>query len=155
TPAAHSRQAMEETALFQTRVCVRPIVGTTLRARPSRRPAVDADDEAAVLLYRNAHEYAAGHTCGADWTPPDGSGRGGEVATAWMPQATVPAVNPLGHEVFANLDRDGHSPLDAAWLGNAATPQMCEALRRLPEAYRIWIDQQRGKIGELDASLRN
>ncbi|MDW9652911.1 DNA/RNA helicase [Sinorhizobium meliloti] len=153
-PAARSRQAMEETTLFQTELRVRPIGGTKLRARPSRRPAVDADDAATVLLYRNAHEYAAGHTCGADWTVPDADGQGGEVRATWMPRAVVPAVSSLGHAVFAELGNEGDNPLDAAWLGNAATPQMCAALRRLPQAYRQWIEQQRDTVPELEPPLQ-
>lgn len=148
-----SRRALEAKTLFQTELRIRPIAGSTLSARPARRPAVDADDAAAALLYRHAHEYAAGHTCGADWTPPSAHNQSGEVRATWMPQTVVPAVSALGHEIFAVLADGGGSPLDAAWLGNAATPEMCSALRRLPQVYRKWIGEQQGAVTELDSSF--
>ncbi len=46
-----------------------------LIARPSRRSPVDDEDWSSALLYRNAREYAAGHTCSADWVEAAGGER--------------------------------------------------------------------------------
>ncbi len=152
-PAEQSRRALEAATLFQTELYVKPAPGSMLLARPSRRPAVDSDGRAGALLYRDAHEYAAGHTCGADWTSPHADGSGGAVWTAWIPLATVPAVSSLGHAKFKALS-EGDNPLDAAWLSHAENGQMCAALRRLPEAYRNWIAEKQQEIPSLDATFQ-
>ena len=61
------REGIERLTLFQTRVEIRPRPGTVLVARPSRRAVLDDDDRSAALLYRNAHEFATGHTCSVEW----------------------------------------------------------------------------------------
>lgn len=61
------RSALEQLTLFQTALEIRPMNGASLIARPSRRAVIDDEDRSVALLYRNAREFASGHTCSADW----------------------------------------------------------------------------------------
>ena len=151
-PDGKRRVDIEKKTLFQTSVTVRPSTGSKLSARPSRRKITDDDSRSAALLYRDAHEYAVGHTCGADWTAP-ADNDSGSVRTAWIPSATVAAISADGHTVFEALRKEGDNPFSASWLSTAATAPMCSALARLPKAYRDWIALQRGALGGVPGDL--
>ncbi|WFU31427.1 helicase-related protein [Bradyrhizobium brasilense] len=143
TPAEPTRTAIEKVTLFQVGFEVRPAGATRLISRPSRRSPVDDDDWSSDLLYRDAREFAAGHTCSADWTE---SAEDRTVAlavrTTWLPQAIVPAVSPDGHEVFRSLAARDADVLSAAWLATADTPRLHAALQKLCTAYGDWIELQ-------------
>lgn len=148
------RQASEEATWFQVELVVSPAPGSRLIARPSRRAIVDEDDCSAALLYRNAREFAVGHTCSARWeAQEDSPDVAPEVSTTWIPTAIVPAVSPLGHELFAGLDTDTSRPLSAVWLSSADKPALGEALIRIPKAYERWIDLQRKSVARLTGQL--
>lgn len=137
-----SRDSIEQRTLFQTSVVVRPLSGTRLVARPSRRAEVDEDDKTSALLYRNAVEYAAGHTCSATWTVDQEASEASSVQTTWLPTAIVPAIDPNGHELFQELPPES---LKAEWLSQAALDALLPSLRGLCTAYRSWIALQREK----------
>ena len=79
------------------------------RPNSSRVPrdvaVVDDDDRSSDLLYRNALEFATGHTCSARWETGDAAGTAATVATTWIPRTTVPSTNPDGHAVFDSPSR--------------------------------------------------
>lgn len=137
-----SRDSIEQATLFQTCVVVRPLSGTHLVARPSRRAEVDEDDKTSALLYRNAVEYAAGHTCSATWTFEREAAEAASVQTTWLPTAIVPAIDPNGHELFRQLPPKS---LEAEWLSQAPRDALLSSLGTLCTAYRSWIALQREK----------
>ena len=135
------REGVERLTLFQVRVEIRPRPGTVLVARPSRRAVLDDDDRSAALLYRDAHEFANGHTCSVEWEAGRDRATAGMVATSWIPTATVPATSAAGHEVFDALRNDAkRKPLSARWLATAESEALADALHDLPAAYKTWID---------------
>lgn len=145
------RSAIEVITLFQTSVTIWPEQGTEFLSRPDRKVAIDADDHSAALLYRQAHEYAVGHTCSATWADPK-DGTVEWVATEWMPQATVAAVRAEGHAVFDSLNDAEIRSLDAEWLSQADDKQLETALLRLPAAYRLWLKSQSELIPGLETN---
>ena len=148
---SEGRNGVERAALFQTGVSVAPCPGTRLIARPSRKSLLDDQDRSSALLYRNAREFAAGHTCSAEWTL-DADSWASSVATTWIPRVTVRAMSAAGHKLFDPLRRpDG--PLSASWLATAASADMGAALAELPLAYGDWISLQEGKFNALPGEL--
>lgn len=149
------REGIERLTLFQTRVEIRPRSGTVLVARPSRRAVLDDDDRSAALLYRDAHEFATGHTCSVEWEAGADPGTASMVATSWIPTATVPATSAAGHAVFDALRTDGRlKPLSARWLATAASEEFGEALQRLPAAYEEWIADREAEVSALPEEFR-
>ncbi len=141
TPVKPGRAAIEQVTIFQVSLGIEPAAGSMLLARPSRRAAVDDDDRSGALLYRDAKEFAAGHTCSADWDvpAPEAPDRTPRVRTSWLPQSVVEGVSPDGHEVFHRIAQDGSDPLSADWLSTAGAPALDAALSRLCDAYETWI----------------
>ena len=150
------RNGVERLALFQVGVEVRPRPGTILVARPSRRTILDEDDRSGELLYRNAHEFATGHTCSARWETGSDPATASMVGTSWLPRATVPSTSPDGHEVFRDLrENSKHEPLSARWLANAGSRELSDALQELPAAYDKWLRLQEAAVPSLPAGLRD
>ena len=144
------RDGIEQLTLFQVRVEIRPRQGTVLVARPSRRPVLDEDDRSAELLYRNAHEFATGHTCSVEWETGNDPATARMVSTNWIPSATVPATSAEGHEIFDTLRSTAkHKPLSARWLATAGAAQLGEALQELPAAYEKWILSREAEASSL------
>ena len=135
------REGVERLTLFQVRVEISPRLDTVLVARPSRRTILDNDDRSTALLFRNAHEFANGHTCSAEWKASSDPTTASMIATSWIPTSTVPATSTAGHKIFDSLRVDSkHSPLSARWLAKAEPSELAEALLKLPAAYKKWID---------------
>lgn len=153
TPSTRGRSAIEQATVFQVRLEIHPADGAQLVPRPSRRAAVDDDDRSAALLYRDACEFAAGHTCSADWDEPSDVGQVSTAAvrTTWLPQADVPAVSPDGHEVFSGLTHEGGDILAAAWLSQAGADALGGGLSRLCDAYSRWIALKAAEASTLAA----
>ncbi|PZR83918.1 MAG: DNA/RNA helicase [Stutzerimonas stutzeri] len=150
-PAEPTRSAAEQATLFQVGFEVTPGTSTKLVSRPSRRSPVDDDDFSGDLLYKDAREFAAGHTCSADWTgDPEDRNAALAVRTTWLPQSVVPAVSPDGHELFRGLVTDGRDPLSSVWLAGASTQEIHAGLTQLCDAYASWIELQ--KTGAADLS---
>jgi hypothetical protein len=141
TPQDPGRVSLEQVTLFQVELEIHPQADTQLIARPSRRLPVDEDDYSGALLYRNAFEFAAGHTCSATWDEPrpDRPDCTAAVRTDWLPEAVVPAVSPDGHECFRTLSVDGRDPLAADWLAAADDSALQRRLGQLCDAYEHWI----------------
>jgi hypothetical protein len=134
------REAIERLTIFQVSMEITPVSASELIARPSRRATVDKDDESAALLYRDAKEFAAGHTCSTDWTTTDN--HVSSVRIAWLPDAITPAVSSEGHPVFAGLANGVEDPLSAVWLASAKPEALGKAVEKLALAYDEWIQLQ-------------
>ncbi len=153
------RDGLELATMFQTALRITPGPGTRLVPKPTRRGAIDPDDhsdeQSAALLFRNSHEYAAGHTCSAVWDEPEGEAAGGPctgwIETSWLPSSILPGVNPAGHAVFASLkaEASGVDPLGARSLAMADEGGLRDALHRLCACYGDWITLQKAKYSDL------
>jgi hypothetical protein len=149
-PEKRDRASTERATLFQVSIVVEPAQGTQLVARPSRRTPVDDEDWSAALIYRNAREFAVGHTCSADWTvSKDTPDSAVSVNSEWLPEAVVEAVSPDGDEIFRQLAQDGIDPLSATWLAGASDPQLETGLKKLCDAYRGWIALREAELSGL------
>ncbi|MBP6018962.1 MAG: hypothetical protein KA735_05680 [Burkholderiaceae bacterium] len=140
-PQGYERDEIERVTLFQVSLLVEAAGTTVLAARPSRRAAVDDEDHSAALLHRNAREYAAGHTCSADWSV---SKRGEtecveNVRTTWIPQAIVPAISADGHALFKRLQSETGHVFSAAWLSVATHDELGVVLRQFCDTYERWM----------------
>ena len=150
------REGIERLTLFQVCVEIRPRQGTALVARPSRRAVLDDDDRSAALLYRNAHEFATGHTCSVEWETGSDPTTADMVGTSWIPTATVSATSAAGHEVFDALRGTAQlKPLSARWLATAGPEDVAEALQRLPAAYETWIEVREAEASSLPEGFQD
>ena len=149
------RDGVERLTMFQVRVEIRPLQGTVLVARPSRRAVLDDDDRSAELLYRKAHEFANGHTCSVEWEAGPSRAMASMVATSWIPTVVVPATSAAGHEVFDSLRNNAErKPLLARWLATAEPQELHDALHDLPAAYNTWIDARAAEALSLPKGIR-
>lgn len=150
------RDGVERLTLFQVSVKIRPAEGTVLIARPSRRAVLDEDDRSAELLYRNAHEFATGHTCSVEWATGADTATAEMVGTNWIPRTVVPATSAAGHSVFDQLRTNAKlKPLSARWLAGAGAEELGQALQELPAAYKEWIEAQEAEIPSLPERFRD
>ena len=152
------RRERETNTFFQTGIIIRPGAGTRLIPKPLRKTAADtgddshSDERSSALLFRNAHEFAVGHVCSAEWAPPHEPGTGQPetafVATSWIPSAIVPSVSSSGHKVFEGLMNPaaGIDVLDARFLSEAASGQLHMALNGLCDAYEAWVRIQESEV---------
>ncbi|MGD9689140.1 MAG: helicase-related protein [Phycisphaerales bacterium] len=143
---ALGRDAAEQATLFQVGMTVRAKSGCRLIPRPSRAGGVDDEDARITgLIYRNQKEWAAGHTCAAEW---DSDGDLIQaIRTAWLPSQKVWSVSPEGAPEFEALRRNSAlQPLSASWLAQASPADLAAGLSMLPAAYRAWIARQSGRI---------
>lgn len=154
------RDALELATMFQTGLRISPGPGTRLVPKPTRRGTIDpnehSDEQSAALLFRDTHEFAAGHTCSAFWDEPvaaAGMPATGWIETSWLPSSILSGVNPAGHAVFASLKAEagGVDPLGARSLAMAGKVELRTALARLCDCYGDWIALQKGKYPGLSA----
>jgi hypothetical protein len=146
------RDELEQHTLFQTRIEILPGMGTKLVARPSRRAVIDEDDRSSALLYRDAIEFAVGHTCSAEWTPGTVSDTADLIATTWLPIAKVYSTSPKGSAALSPLYAG--QQLSAEWLATAPPDQLAAALARLPELYEAWLESQELTIEALPTDAK-
>lgn len=146
-PTGETRDESEERTFYQVNFSVTTGSACEFIARPSERAEVDEDDRAAGLIYRDAHELAAGHTCAAEW----GTDKNKVfVRTAWLPLTVVPAVSDSGDREFERLRADGTmSPLSADWLARASIDELHKALTLLIDCYDEWIDRTEKTVSGL------
>lgn len=144
------RNGIERLILFQVRLEIKSSRGTVLVARPSRRAVLDEDDRSAELLYRNAREFATGHTCSVEWKTGSDNTIADMIATSWIPNVKVSATSTLGHEFFEELrQKEEFKPLSAGWLAKAGPNELDKALQALPAVYGKWIDSKEALLSSL------
>ena len=146
---ALGRDAAEQATLFQVGMTIRATQGCRLVPRPSRSGGADDEDAKITgLIYRNQKEWAAGHTCAAEWDS-DGDVIHA-IRTAWLPSQTVWSVSPEGAPEFEALRRSSTlKPLSATWLAQASPAELSRGLSLLPAAYREWIGRHSASLGGL------
>ena len=149
------RNGIERSTLFQVRLEIKPSRGTVFVARPSRRAVLDEDDRSAELLYRNAREFATGHTCSVEWKTGSDNTIADMIATSWIPNVRVSATSTLGHEFFEELrQREEFKPLSAGWLAKAGPNELDKALQALPAVYGKWIDSKEALLSSLPVEFQ-
>ena len=149
-----SRLASDAKSFFQVEMDVAPGAGTRLPARPSRRAALDDDGKSAALLYRDALEFAVGHTSSAEWTLAEDSRSASVVSMTWIPTAKVDATSSKGGTPFVNLaESDSGRCFDAAFLADDEI-DLSTVLSVLPSAYKEWLTAQRERISTLPEEFR-
>lgn len=152
--AGDGRAAMEEACMFQTDLSVRCVPGS---ARFHRRPvtwrAADDDTRSAELIYRNAAEFAVGHTSSATWEV-DEEGEIERVKTAWLVESLVPGMSASGDPAFKACVRDGADPYSASWLAEASGSSLREGLAAFVGCYETWVQSQADRIPALPEGVR-
>jgi len=152
---AEGRAGREQATLFQTAIRVEPAEGTLFVARPSRRAVVDEEDKSLALLYRNAREFAVGHTCSAGWDEPDHGSTPSWLSSAWIPSVIVETVSSVGHSVFESLLSGDRPVLSLEWLIAADCEQLCKGLNELVDSYEQWLDIKSQIIDSLPSDMQD
>lgn len=138
-----SRIDINTNALFEFEMRIRPFDASEFVPRPLARAETD-DEEAeaasAALLWRDAAEYATGHTCAAHWEA--SGGVVDEIRTAWLPATLVPATSASGAAPFRALG----DLLRADDLAEGSPEDVVAATTALVEAYRTFIRGERDRI---------
>lgn len=150
-PAPGDRNGAEGMLLFQTRIEVRPVVGTRLVPKPARPAANDDDEQIGRLLYRKTPEFAAGHQCSASWESVGNEAT--VIRTEWIPRASVVAFREDGADVFSDLVTSG--AFDAHQLASLPDDDVLGRLLQLPTAYGEWLRERWRETETLDADLRS
>ena len=127
-------EGKDEAMAFQVRLTVRAEQSFVARPNTTGLEAQDWDERVADLQYRDVVEFVVGHGVSARTViGSDGGCR--EVATEWVPRATVEKVEPtlmpgveLGMEALAGL---------------AGPKELMAALEPFPRAYAKWIGTQK------------
>jgi len=148
-PPGEGRDESEMASLFQTSLHVSPLGATKLLPKPMQRgdglkDSADPDERSNLLLFRNVYEFAAGHTCSAEWGEVSAITEGELpetlwVATSWLPGGTVPGVNAGGHKFFQEIDP---AALSARSLAFASESDLHSKLLMLCAAYDNWLQSQ-------------
>lgn len=149
TPEEHGRDIVEALTMFQTSLEIVPKGNTRIVPRPPLPTANDEDERSGRLLYRDCHEFAAGHQCSATWDVQGGTAT--RVSTSWLPCAIVPAYKEDGSSEFEPMVSRGS--LDAHRLSEAGDAELYDHLKALPDAYNEWIKERAGEIEELSPDI--
>jgi hypothetical protein len=136
----------EESSLFQSSFSIRCASGTKFIPRPQRASAQDEDTKLSALLYRNAAEYAAGHTCSAAW---DVSSEDLKIETKWLPKQVVKAISPEGDAQIKALSQQG-TIFNTRWLSENKDHQLISELKQLPAAYDSWLEDQKSLTQDIE-----
>ena len=145
----------EQRTFFQVGVTVEPSHDTMLATRPSWRTPSDADGRVAELIYRDAKEYAVGHTCSAEWLL-NKEAEATKLSTTWLPVTRVEGTSPDGDPAFDPVrTHPSLQPLSADWLAQEADPERLRAgLSLLIDAYATWIAAQEARIPSIARRLQ-
>lgn len=118
------------------------------------------EEERAVLamVYRKHAEFAIGHgvavqatPAGDPWVDDQGWERAVSIRTAVLPWYDVPVTEtPTDDEIESEFPAFGGFELDMEILATLEQSDLVAALRRIPETYTRWIDQQRDKLDNPD-----
>ena len=146
----------DASCLFQAgiRACATDGGSLGIIPRDSVRNADDADSRSNALIYRDAKEFAVGHSVSAIWQE-GADGAVAEVSTTWLPQASVKSTSFKGHESLASLRDKDFDPFAAEWLGaNENRTAVVASMNEFCNIYGAWIaNSVEARIGEFDGVL--
>lgn len=153
------RDANEAATFFQVGFRVEPGPGCKLAPRPTGRAVIDEDSRTHEVIYRDAIEWAVGHTCSARWPEELVDGSVPYVETTWVPAWEVPATSPDGHKVFAEVSREitgeDRGAFDAGALADAPDAAgLARLLQVVPTAWRRWLEDVGKRVNTLEADGR-
>lgn len=147
------RNLNEEVTFFQVGFSVKVAQPAQFAPRITRQAHTDDDALSNAVIYRNAREWAVGHTCAATW---DDGEQVNEVSTTWLPRQLVRAMSPAGHRYFVEESRrltgDDRAAFDAAVLAAAAPDQLVRILEAVPAAYARWLVEQDATVSSLESA---
>jgi hypothetical protein len=149
-PHTDGRDALELGTFFQAALTVKCGEGTSFMPRPVRSFAGDPEAKSTALIFRQAKEFATGHSCSAAWTE-DNDGTISSVHGTWMPRFEVKPMDPDGDEIFAEyvgITKAG--VLSATKMASASKEDLIELLNAVLQAYRKWVDHQSARIADLE-----
>ena len=139
----------EQLSFCQFEMHITPVDPTELVSRPVRNVASDDDSKTSALIYRDAIEYATGHTCSANWEF-EKDGKVNVLKTVWMPEKIVKSVDPSGDAIFnETFASRGLEPPTAQQLGVADSSALEATLNALTDAYAEWLNEEATKVHSL------
>lgn len=168
------RDEIEAATWFQIGFEARPVAPCSLVPRASRQALTDEDSLANAVIYRDAHEWAVGHTCAATWTsrpraeltvidvvgalPEEEDARVQAIRTSWLPLQVVPTTSADGHGFFreesTRITGTKTDAFDASYLATAEANVLVAALDAVPAAYERWLQDEESRIATLEAGGR-
>lgn len=147
TGSEGSRVKLNRDAFFEFKMSVSLRDGSSFVARTQWVGHDGEEGDAANLIWRDAVEYAVGHTCSADWSGDPVT----QVSTCWLPSTHVNATSSEGDKSFGSI----HDKLAAARLADDTDSILIESLTALADTYEAWITKQTARIGdEIPSDLR-
>ena len=151
---ADEREDREAQAWFQTELTVEAGAGWQIVGRLIRKSGSSRDDQTAELIYREALEYAVGHTCAATWEAVNEQPIK-QVHSTWLAAQAVEPVSPNGDPVFDKIRaQDKSQVFSARWLAAAKKDELIAALNGVPDAYSTWIEREDKRIPGLPKKLQ-
>lgn len=140
----------EEGTFFQFGAHVRCIAGCRFVPRARAFRGNDEDEKVSDLIYRNAAEYAVGHTASATWTPIESPER---IDLNWFPEATIKSMDADGDAALQTaIAATALKRLHGLELADAGDADLFEALEAVAQAYTQWIAAQ-ASAAEVDLTL--
>lgn len=97
------------------------------------------------MLYSHVKNYALGHGCSVKWE--EGFKNAYKVYTTFMPDYELMQMKPA-----INVDS---SVLRMKFLADGPKTEVCSALSKIVESYRVWIEGEEKKIGSLSDRFEN
>lgn len=148
----------DEAWLFQPELVVASADGASIfRQRPRLRDpgrtdrAAYEEESAMAMVYRHRVGFAVGHNTSVHVDPdPADPRRAVRVRTSFIPRYDVPRTTPpTAEDVPALADL----VLDMKELSETPTTELENKLAALPNAYRAWIENERGRILEPEEDI--
>ena len=142
--------------VFQPELIVRTPADARRKNAFCRRVSVhrnsdDPEQDALEMIYRKHVEFAVGHGVAVHAQTASGeTDRVVEVRTVVIPQYEVPVtetpgLHPEDRAAMREMVENGF--LDMAQLAEMDRPRLIKALTILADDYRVWIEEQRDRIG--------
>ena len=111
------------------------------------KSTADIDEEQLRLLYRDRNSYAFGHGCATEWD--DSHKSVTRITTAAIPKLKVPPVVPR-----TESEKPEYSMTVFSSLSEYTDQDVIALLKKIPQAYRDWINSKRAETGDLDKDLK-
>ncbi|WP_267394199.1 MULTISPECIES: helicase-related protein [unclassified Sphingomonas] len=141
----------EAAGLHQFEASVECRSGCTFVPRRRSFRGNDEDERIADLIYREAAEYAVGHTASAQWEPVD---HPTVVRLGWFPTAMVKRMDADGDPLLSSaIAASPLGRLHGLTLYAADKPNLVATLASVADGYAAWIAAERDRSADLPDSL--